>query len=201
MKKNRCPWCEAQPDYKIYHDTEWGVPIYDDEKLFETLLLEAFQAGLNWLSVLRKRENFRKAFGNFDAQKIARYDEKKIEALCSDRGIIRNRLKIKAAINNAQMFLNLQQSKLSFSEFLWSFVDHQPIQNTYQTIDQVPSTTALSDQMSLSLKKHGFKFVGSTIVYAHMQATGMVNDHLVSCFRYEEVKKLGQISQEFRSGN
>ena len=201
MKKNRCPWCEAQPDYKIYHDAEWGVPIYDAEKLFETLLLETFQAGLNWLTVLRKRENFRKAFGNFDAQKIARYDEKKIEALCSDRGIIRNRLKIKAAINNAQMFLNLQQSKLSFSEFLWSFVDHQPIQNTYQTIDQVPSTTALSDQMSLSLKKHGFKFVGSTIVYAHMQATGMVNDHLVSCFRYEEVKKLGQISQEFRSGN
>ena len=191
MKKNRCPWCEAQPDYKIYHDTEWGVPIYDDEKLFETLLLETFQAGLNWLTVLRKRENFRKAFDNFDAQKIARYDEKKIEALCSDRGIIRNRLKIKAAINNAQMFLNLQQSKLSFSEFLWSFVDHQPIQSTYQTIDQVPSTTALSDQMSLSLKKHGFKFVGSKIVYAHMQATGMVNDHLVSCFRYEEINKLG----------
>lgn len=191
MKKNRCPWCEAQPDYKIYHDTEWGVPIYDDEKLFETLLLETFQAGLNWLTVLRKRENFRKAFDNFDAQKIARYDEKKIGALCSDRGIIRNRLKIKAAINNAQMFLNLQQSKLSFSEFLWSFVDHQPIQNAYQRIDQIPSTTALSDQMSLSLKKHGFKFVGSTIVYAHMQATGMVNDHLVSCFRYEEINKLG----------
>jgi len=201
MKKNRCPWCEAQPDYKIYHDTEWGVPIYDDEKLFETLLLETFQAGLNWLTVLRKRENFRKAFDNFDAQKIARYDEKKIDVLCSDRGIIRNRLKIKAAINNAQMFLNIQQSKLSFGKFLWSFVDHQPIQNTYQTIGHVPSTTALSDQMSLSLKKHGFKFVGSTIVYAHMQATGMVNDHLVSCFRYEEVKKLGQISQEFRSGN
>ena len=201
MKKNRCPWCEAQPDYKIYHDTEWGVPIYDDEKLFETLLLETFQAGLNWLTVLRKRENFRKAFDNFDAQKIARYDEKKIDVLCSDRGIISNRLKIKAAIYNAQMFVNIQQSKLSFGEFLWSFVVHQPIQNTYQTIDQVPSTTALSDQMSLSLKKHGFKFVGSTIVYAHMQATGMVNDHLVSCFRYKEVKKLGQISQEFRSGN
>ena len=200
-EKNRCPWCEAQPDYKIYHDTEWGVPIYDDEKLFETLLLETFQAGLNWLAVLRKRDNFRKAFDNYDAKKIARYDEKKIEALCSDRGIIRNRLKIKAAINNAQMFLNIQQSKLSFGKFLWSFVDHQPIQNTYQSIDHVPSTTALSDQMSLSLKKHGFKFVGSTIVYAHMQATGMVNDHLVSCFRYEEVMELGQISQEFRSGN
>ena len=200
-EKNRCPWCDGQPDYKIYHDTEWGVPIYDDDKLFETFLLETFQAGLNWFTVLRKRENFRKAFDNFDAQKIARYDEKKIDVLCSDRGIIRNRLKIKAAINNAQMFLNIQQSKLSFGKFLWSFVDHQPIQNTYQTIGHVPSTTALSDQMSLSLKKHGFKFVGSTIVYAHMQATGMVNDHLVSCFRYEEVKKLGQISQEFRSGN
>ena len=200
-EKNRCPWCDGQPDYKIYHDTEWGVPIYDDDKLFETLLLETFQAGLNWFTVLRKRENFRKAFDNFDAQKIARYDEKRIKTLCSDRGIIRNRLKIKAAINNAQMFLNIQQSKLSFGKFLWSFVDHQPIQNTYQTIVHVPSTTALSDQMSLSLKKHGFKFVGSTIVYAHMQATGMVNDHLVSCFRYKEVKKLGQISQEFRPWN
>ena len=177
------------------------MPIYDDDKLFETLLLETFQAGLNWFTVLRKRENFRKAFDNFDAQKIARYDEKRIKTLCSDRGIIRNRLKIKAAINNAQMFLNIQQSKLSFGKFLWSFVDHQPIQNTYQTIGQVPSTTALSDRMSLSLKKHGFKFVGSTIVYAHMQATGMVNDHLVSCFRYKEVKKLGQISQEFRPWN
>ena len=190
-EKNHCRWCDGQPDFKIYQDTEWGVPIYGDDKLFETLLLETFQAGLNWLTVLRKRENFRKAFDNFDAQKIARYDEKKIDALCSDRGIIRNRLKIKATINNAQMFLNLQQSNLSFSEFLWSFVDHQPIQNTYQTIDQVPSTTAVSDQMSLSLKKHGFEFVGSTIVYAHMQATGMVNDHLVSCFRYEEINKLG----------
>ena len=200
-EKNRCPWCDGQPDYKIYHDTEWGVPIYGDDKLFETLLLETFQAGLNWFTVLRKRENFRKAFDNFDAQKIARYDEKRIKTLCSDRGIIRNRLKIKAAINNAQIFLNIQQSKLSFDKFLWSFVDHQPIQNTYQSIDQLPTTTALSDQMSLSLKKHGFKFVGSTIVYAHMQATGMVNDHLVSCFRYKEVKKLGQISQEFRPWN
>ena len=200
-EKNRCPWCDGQPDYKIYHDTEWGVPIYDDDKLFETLLLETFQAGLNWFTVLRKRENFRKAFDNFDAQKIARYDEKKIDALCSDRGIIRNRLKIKAAINNAQIFLNIQQSKLSFGKFLWSFVDHQPIQNTYKSIGQLPTTTALSDRMSLSLKKHGFKFVGSTIVYAHMQATGMVNDHLVSCFRYKEVKKLGQISQEFRPWN
>lgn len=200
-EKNRCPWCDGQPDYKIYHDTEWGVPIYDDDKLFETLLLETFQAGLNWFTVLRKRENFRKAFDNFDAQKIARYDEKRIKTLCSDCGIIRNRLKIKAAINNAQIFLNIQQSKLSFGKFLWSFVDHQPFQNTYQSIGQLPTTTALSDRMSLSLKKHGFKFVGSTIVYAHMQATGMVNDHLVSCFRYKEVKKLGQISQEFRSGN
>ena len=200
-EKNRCPWCDGQPDYKIYHDTEWGVPIYDDDKLFETLLLETFQAGLNWLTVLRKRENFRKVFDNFDAQKIARYDEKRIKSLCSVSGIIRNRLKIKAAINNAQIFLNIQQSKLSFGKFLWSFVDHQPIQNTYQSIDQLPTTTELSDQMSLSLKKHGFKFVGNTIVYAHMQATGMVNDHLVSCFRYKEVKKLGQISQEFCPGN
>ena len=166
-KKNRCPWCDGQPDYKIYHDTEWGVPIYGDDKLFETLLLETFQAGLNWFTVLRKRENFRKAFDNFDAQKIARYDEKRIKTLCSDRGIIRNRLKIKAAINNAQIFLNIQQSKLSFGIFLWSFVDHQPIQNTYQSIDQLPTTTELSEQMSLSLKNMDLRLL-ETRLYMHI---------------------------------
>ena len=199
MNKKRCPWCVTHLDYQHYHYTEWGVPIYDDIKLFETLLLETFQAGLSWLTVLRKRENFRVAFDNFDVHKIAGYKAEKIHALCQDQGIIRNRLKIKAAINNAHAFLKIQQSYRSFSQYMWSFVDHKPIQNSYQSLDEVPAKTALSDQISLSLKNHGFKFVGSTIVYAHLQATGMVNDHLVSCFRHEEVKTLGQKGQELGS--
>jgi DNA-3-methyladenine glycosylase I len=199
MNKIRCPWCGSHSDYQHYHDTEWGVPVFNDAKLFETLLLETFQAGLSWLTILRKRENFRVAFDNFDLHKIAGYKAKKIDALCRDSGIVRNRLKINAAVNNANAFLNIQQSYRSFAQYIWSFVDHKPIQNNYRSLDQVPSTTVLSDQISLSLKKHGFKFVGSTIVYAHMQATGMVNDHLVNCFRFEEVKKLGQESQELGS--
>ena len=199
MNKNRCPWCETQPDYQHYHDTEWGVPVYSDNKLFETLLLETFQAGLSWLTILRKRENFRVAFDNFDVHKIAGYKTEKIEVLCRDSGIVRNRLKINAAVNNAQAFLNIQQSYRSFAQYIWSFVDHKPIQNSYRSLDEVPAKTALSDRISLSLKKHGFKFVGSTIVYAHMQATGMVNDHLVNCFRHKEVKTLGQESQELGS--
>jgi len=199
MNKIRCPWCGSHSDYQHYHDTEWGVPVFNDAKLFETLLLETFQAGLSWLTILRKRENFRVAFDNFDLHKIAGYKAKKIDALCKDSGIVRNRLKINAAVNNANAFLNIQQSYRSFAQYIWSFVDHKPIQNNYRSLDQVPSTTVLSDQISLSLKKHGFKFVGSTIVYAHMQATGMVNDHLVNCFRFEEVKKLGQESQELGS--
>ena len=199
MNKNRCTWCDTHLDYKHYHDTEWGVPIFDDIKLFETLLLETFQAGLSWLTVLRKRENFRVAFDNFDVYKIAGYKPEKIDALCQDQGIIRNRLKIKAAINNAQAVLKIQQSYRSFARYMWSFVDHKPIQNSYRSLDEVPTKTALSDHISLSLKNHGFKFVGSTIVYAHLQATGMVNDHLVSCFRYEEVKNLAQKGQKFGS--
>lgn len=199
MNKIRCPWCGSHSDYQHYHDTEWGVPVFNDAKLFETLLLETFQAGLSWLTILRKRENFRVAFDNFDLHKIAGYKAKKIDALCKDSGIVRNRLKINAAVNNANAFLNIQQSYRSFAQYIWSFVDHKPIQNNYRSLDQVPSTTVLSDQISLSLKKHGFKFIGSTIVYAHMQATGMVNDHLVNCFRFEEVKKLGQESQELGS--
>ena len=199
MNKNRCPWCETHLDYQHYHDTEWGVPVYDDIKLFETLLLETFQAGLSWLTVLRKRENFRIAFDNFDVHKIAGYKAEKIDALCQDQGIIRNSLKIKAAINNAQAFLKIQQSYRYFAKYMWSFVDHKPIQNSYHSLDEVPAKTALSDQISLSLKNHGFKFVGSTIVYAHLQAIGMVNNHLVSCFRYEEVRNLGQKCQEFGS--
>jgi DNA-3-methyladenine glycosylase I len=199
MNKIRCPWCGSHSDYQHYHDSEWGVPVFNDAKLFETLLLETFQAGLSWLTILRKRENFRVAFDNFDLHKIAEYKAKKIDALCKDSGIVRNRLKINAAVNNANAFLNIQQSYRSFAQYIWSFVDHKPIQNNYRSLGQVPSTTLLSDQISLSLKKHGFKFVGSTIVYAHMQATGMVNDHLVNCFRFEEVKKLGQESQELGS--
>ena len=199
MNKIRCPWCGSHSDYQHYHDTEWGVPVFNDAKLFETLLLETFQAGLSWFTILRKRENFRVAFDNFDLHKIAGYKAKKIDALFRDSGIVRNRLKINAAVNNANAFLNIQQSYRSFAQYIWSFVDHKPIQNNYRSLDQVPSTTVLSDQINLSLKKHGFKFVGSTIVYAHMQATGMVNDHLVNCFRFEEVKKLGQESQELGS--
>ena len=199
MNKNRCPWCETHLRYQLYHDNEWGVPVYNYIKLFETLLLETFQAGLSWLTVLRKRENFRVVFDNFDVHKIAGYKAEKIDALCQDQGIIRNRLKIKAAINNAQAFLKVQQSYHSFAQYMWSFVDHKPIQNSYRSLDEVPAKTALSDHISLSLKNHGFKFVGSTIVYSLLQATGMVNDHLVSCFRYKEVKNLGQKGQEFGS--
>ena len=199
MNKIRCPWCGSHSDYQHYHDTEWGVPVFNDVKLFETLLLETFQAGLSWLTILRKRENFRVAFDNFDVHKIAGYKAKKIDALCRDSGIVRNRLKINAAVNNANAFLNIQQSYRSFAQYIWSFVDHKPIQNSYRSLDEVPAKTALSDRISLSLKNHGFKFVGSTIVYAHMQATGMVNDHLVNCFRFEEVKKLRQESQELGS--
>mgnify|MGYP001480895263 FL=1 len=151
------------------------------------------------MTILRKRENFRTAFDNFDVHKIAGYKANKIDALCRDSGIVRNRLKIKAAINNAQAFLRIQESYRSFSQYMWSFVDHKPIQNSYRSLDEVPAKTALSDRISLSLKNHGFKFVGSTIVYAHLQATGMVNDHLVGCFRYDEVKSLGQKGQEFGS--
>ena len=199
MNKKRCPWCETHLDYQNYHDTEWGVPINNDAKLFETLLLETFQAGLSWLTILRKRENLRVAFNNFDLHKIAGYKAEKIDALCQDQGIIRNRIKIKAAINNAQAFLKIQQSYRSFAKYMWYFVDHKPIQNSYYSLNEVPAKTALSDQISLSLKNHGFKFVGSTIVYAYLHAIGMVNNHLVSCFRYKEVRNLGQKCQKFGS--
>ena len=199
MNKKRCPWYETHLDYQNYHDTEWGVPINNDAKLFETLLLETFQAGLSWLTILRKRENLRVAFNNFDLHKIAGYKAEKIDALCQDQGIIRNRIKIKAAINNAQAFLKIQQSYRSFAKYMWYFVDHKPIQNSYYSLNEVPAKTALSDQISLSLKNHGFKFVGSTIVYAYLHAIGMVNNHLVSCFRYKEVRNLGQKCQKFGS--
>lgn len=190
MTKTRCAWCGADPLYVAYHDTEWGVPVKDDHLLFEFLILETFQAGLSWITVLRKRENFRKAFNNFDYKKVAKYDEKKIESLLQDAGIIRNKLKVKATVTNAIAFMEVQKEFGSFSDYIWNFVDHTPIVNQCRSMKDIPANTPLSDEISADLKKRGFKFVGTTVVYAHMQATGMVNDHVVDCFRYNEVNKL-----------
>lgn len=189
-EKIRCGWCVGDPLYEAYHDSEWGVPLKDDAAIFEFLTLETFQAGLSWITVLRKRENFRKAFDNFDYQKIAGYSEEKIEALMQDSGIIRNRLKILAAVSNSEAFMKVQQEFGSFSRYIWSFVDQKPLQNNWKDLSQVPATTSISDALSRDLKKRKFKFVGSTVVYAHMQATGMVNDHVTNCFRHKEVKHL-----------
>ena len=183
----RCKWCGNDPIYMEYHDNEWGVPVFDDEKIFEFLLLETFQAGLSWITILRKRERFRKAFSNFDYKKISNYSDKKLEELRLDAGIIRNRLKIKAAKDNAISFLKVQKEFGTFSKYIWGFVDETPIQNNFKSLSQLPKNIALSDKISANLKKRGFKFVGSTIIYAHMQAIGMVNDHTTECFRHKEV--------------
>lgn len=187
MEKQRCGWCLGDPLYETYHDEEWGVPVYDDAKLFEFLILETFQAGLSWITILRKRENFRNAFDNFDYKTISQYNDDKVEALLQDAGIIRNRLKVKATITNAQAFMKIQDEFGSFSKYIWGFVDGQPLTNKIEHYKTAPATTPLSDTISKDLKKRGFKFVGSTVVYAHMQATGMVNDHETKCFRYNEV--------------
>ena len=187
MKKKRCEWVGHDPLYHDYHDIEWGEPVYDDHHLFEFLVLETFQAGLSWITVLRKRENFRKAFDHFDFIKIAAYAEDKVEELLQDSGIIRNNLKIRATISNAKAFINIRNEFGSFSKYIWDFVDGKPIQNQFSDISQIPAKTALSDRISIDLKKRGFKFVGSTVIYAHMQATGMVNDHLTYCFRYKDL--------------
>lgn len=187
MSKNRCGWCVGDALYEAYHDEEWGVPVYDDDTLFEFLILETFQAGLSWITVLKKRENFRKAFDNFDYKKIAKYDASKVEDLLQNVGIIRNKLKVKATISNAQAFMKTQEEFGSFSKYIWGFVDGKPIKNKINNYKDAPANTALSDAISKDLKKRGFKFVGSTVIYAQMQATGMVNDHEVSCFRYNEV--------------
>lgn len=179
--KKRCDWCEKDDLYRNYHDYEWGKPIYDDHLLFEFLILETFQAGLSWYTVLAKRENFRTAFDNFNVEKVAKYDAIKINLLCENAGIIRNRLKINAAVTNAQAFIKVQKEFGSFSKYIWGFVNGKPIDNKPKTLKEVPATTPLSDEISKDLKKRGFKFVGSTVVYAHMQATGMVNDHLLDC--------------------
>ncbi len=190
MAKNRCAWCGNDPLYIEYHDQEWGVPLYDDASLFEFLILETFQAGLSWITILRKRENFRKAFDEFDYQKIAKYDESKYEELLQNAGIIRNRLKIRATISNAQAFMVIQEEFGSFSNYIWQFTGGKPIQNNYRSLKEVPAKTELSDAISKDLKKRGFKFVGSTVIYAHMQATGMVNDHVTDCFRYQEIASM-----------
>ena len=187
---SRCKWSEKDPLYIQYHDTEWGVPLHDEQQLFEFLMLETFQAGLSWITILRKRENFRQAFDNFDYKKIAQYKERKIQALLQDKGIIRNKLKVRAAVSNAQAFLKVQKEFGSFANYVWAFVNGKPAQNKWISVKELPSKTELSDQLSKELKKRGFKFVGSTIVYAYMQATGMVNDHTVNCFRHKEVRKL-----------
>ena len=187
MTLQRCPWCEGFDLYREYHDHEWGVPLHDDRKLFELLILEGAQAGLSWATILKKRENYRRAFDGFNPQDIAGYDETKIAALLADPGIVRNRAKIAAAIGNARAYLALTADGNGFSDFLWQFVGHRPQQNAWESLSQVPARTAASDAMSKALQKAGFKFVGSTICYAFMQSCGMVNDHLVHCFRYREV--------------
>ncbi len=184
----RCNWAENNVLMTRYHDTEWGVPLHDDKKLFEFLVLEGFQAGLSWQIVLNKRENFRYAFDGFDPEAVAKYDDIKLNALVQDKSIIRNKQKIAATINNARCFLEVQKEFGSFDKYIWGFVDFKPIINAFTGMNELPAKTDLSDKIAADLKKRGFKFTGSTIVYAHMQATGMVNDHLTNCFRYDEIK-------------
>ncbi len=186
--KTRCPWCRASAAYVAYHDREWGTPVHDERMLFELLILEGAQAGLSWSTILNKRDHYRKAFDNFDARKIARYTDAKVARLLADAGIVRNRLKIAAAIRNAQAFLAVQQEFGSFDRYIWRFVGGKPRLNRRRSLKQVPARTPASDAMSKDLQRRGFKFVGSTICYAYMQATGMVNDHLVGCFRHPQLQ-------------
>ena len=183
----RCVWCGDDPLYKDYHDKEWGVPLHNECDLFEFLCLEGAQAGLSWITILKKRDNYRKAFDNFDAEKIARYDEKKIVGLMQDRGIVRNRLKINAFINNARCYLTMLENGEKLDTFFWNFVDGRPIQNSWGSLLEIPAKTPLSESIYRELKQRGFKFVGGTICYAYMQAIGMVNDHTTDCFRYQEL--------------
>lgn len=184
----RCEWCVGSEIYEKYHDEEWGVPVHDDRKHFEFLILESAQAGLSWLTILKRREGYRKAFADFDPVVVAGFDQEKVEELVKDASIIRNRRKIESAINNAKRFLEVQKEFGSFDSYIWSFVDGKPVVNKWKEMSEIPATTELSDRVSKDLKKRGFNFVGSTIIYAHLQATGIVNDHIVSCFRYDELK-------------
>lgn len=186
----RCGWCGTDPLYCAYHDAEWGVPVYDDRVLFEFLVLEGAQAGLSWITVLRKRDAYRRAFAGFDPEKVARFNQRKIDALLQDPGIVRNRLKVEAAVKNARAFLAVQEERGSFSDYQWDFVDGTPVVTNPTTLKQIPARSDVSDRFSKDLKRRGFSFVGSTIIYAHMQAVGMVNDHITACFRQKQVKKL-----------
>ena len=191
MSKTRCEWVSNQfEEYIKYHDEEWGVPVHDDQTHFEFLILEGAQAGLSWSTILKRRDGYRKAFENFDVRKIAEFDDEKVEQLLLDKGIIRNRLKVLSAITNARMFMEVQEEFGSFDSYIWSFVNDTPITKGWKELSQVPATTKESDALSKDLKKRGFKFVGSTIIYAHMQACGLVNDHTTDCFRFEEIRSM-----------
>jgi DNA-3-methyladenine glycosylase I len=189
--KKRCAWAGDTPLYRAYHDKEWGVPLHDDQQLFEFLCLEGAQAGLSWLTILKKRDNYRRAFADWDPRKVARFDRRRIEKLLLDPGIVRNRLKVESTVDNASAFLKVQSEFGSFDAYIWGFVDGQPLQNRWRAMSDLPAKTPLSESISKDLRKRGFRFVGPTIIYAHMQATGMVNDHVLSCFRHAPVKRLG----------
>jgi DNA-3-methyladenine glycosylase I len=190
--KHRCEWCGDDPSYISYHDLEWGVPAHDDVHLYEMLVLEGAQAGLSWLTILRKRENYRKAFARFEPEVVAAYSEDDVQRLLADAGIVRNRLKIESAVRNARAFLNVQEEYGSFDSYIWRYVDHSPLQSSWSSLAEVPARTEHSDAMSKDLKRRGFNFVGSTICYAFMQAVGMVNDHTVYCYRHDEIRRLAQ---------
>lgn len=193
MDKKRCKWVtEGNALYEAYHDCEWGVPVHDDRKHFEFLILEGAQAGLSWITILKRREGYRKAFANFDPEKVARFDASKIEQLLTNEGIIRNRLKVESAVNNARLFLKIKEEFGSFDCYIWQFVNGKPIQNQWHSIKEVPPETKESTALSKDLKKRGFSFVGPTVIYAHMQAVGLVNDHTVDCFRHQEIMKIGK---------
>ncbi|TXD82536.1 DNA-3-methyladenine glycosylase I [Subsaximicrobium wynnwilliamsii] len=187
MEKPRCGWCQGDALYKAYHDQEWGVPVKDDATFFEFLVLETFQAGLSWITILRKRAHFRAAFDGFDYIKIAKYDQEKVDALLKNEGIVRHKLKVQSAITNAQAFMDIQEEFGSFTKYIWDFVDGSPLKNKLENHKNAPTNTPLSDGISKDLKKRGFKFVGSTVMYAFLQATGLINDHEINCFRYDEV--------------
>jgi DNA-3-methyladenine glycosylase I len=190
--KIRCAWCGSDPRYLKYHDEEWGVPVHDDRHLFEMLNLEGAQAGLNWSTILNKRENYKKAFDNFDAFKISKYSQKKIENILQNPGIVRNKLKVNAVVINAKAFIKVQKEFGSFDKYIWQFVGAEPIANKFNSLKELPAKTEISDAMSKDLKKRGFKFIGSTICYAFMQAVGMVNDHTKDCYRYKEINQLNK---------
>ena len=190
--KNRCPWCGESKIYVEYHDHEWGVPVHDDRALFEKLILDGAQAGLSWLTILKKRDGYRSAFDEFDAEKIAAYSPSDIRRLLADPGIVRNRLKIESAIKNARGYLEIRDEFGSFDSFIWRYVDYKPLQNSRNSLSELQASSRESDMMSKDLKKRGFNFVGSTICYAYMQAVGMVNDHLVSCFRYDDIRRMSR---------